>query len=381
MKCKCDKCRGRGWRNRFGELRFFEQFWKPHRVTCEACEGKGYYHREELPAPDAEENDDDEVPLGNLAGFIKNMGLIASETRVLNTQYTETIGLERQGDYCYIADTASGECITYMRYIRNKVVQMIKDQLGEERSFIQPPADRNAVAILDEKHSLDHGGFPVPDEIAKNLKRFIQMPGCPWPKDGDFKAVADGCGVTDEESEAIRQHLLSTKPEPFDVDAAGKSMRDMLAKLAKPTPGATASLWEAGIDCPLSEDEKKRIRERVNRSLKGATGEPMLLPEDGRYRLNGSNKADRKELDTPFMARGQAMTLRKYLVDYAGLDPLDLPAPPRELDGAYVVPGDWVAYRPEKKPYSGYTKECGTLKTENDLDSRSGETTKGGIHS
>lgn len=111
----------------------------------------------------------------------------------------------------------------------------------------------------------------------------------------------------------------------------------------------------ASSRCETAAQNKVRsIKEDIAEILKDP--EPLshivrkITDEQGKRicrKLNGSVKEERREIDTAFMARDTAVKLRDYLVDFCGIDPVRLQiAPPRELDGLWVVPETWTAYKP-----------------------------------
>ncbi|QDV49551.1 hypothetical protein [Gimesia fumaroli] len=270
MKRQCELCEGEGhvknhWRS-------WWEIWKPSRSRCVLCHGKGHYTTKD-DGGSADDNDIDWIQEAcDWWSELSSNHMFDSLAQ--QSQYEETIGLEEPATcYCFLANTESSKCITLLKHRCN-----CRYANPEVRPFQHSPADRNAIVMLSEKHALDHGGIPVPDEIVEKFneagrrgaaagrilknamkevtemqgKRFLQMPGCPWPKPGDFRAAVDAgpqwpdevkdlakdLGITDEELEALRYQLLAVdvrqdcENQLVNPSKAADAMKRAMEKLA-----------------------------------------------------------------------------------------------------------------------------------------------------
>jgi len=148
----CPKCSGRGRRNCWSELGFFELFWKPHRILCEVCDGDGYV------------NQADARPEDPLDEYNRIWGMF-HEIQLQATQYTETIGLDQPIEYyCWVADTYSGDVETLLKY--NCLQDVLRH--GWDSVFEPPQHFSNNRCCEDPAH----GGIPVPDDIAEELIKY-----------------------------------------------------------------------------------------------------------------------------------------------------------------------------------------------------------------
>lgn len=162
---------------------------------------------------------------------------------ILNqTQYTETIGLVGLYlDVCFIADTETGRCETALvgkmgaikeqitaslkeRQSLSEIMRKVNEMQGKrvlhlpgcpwpkpgdfkaalEKSSSEPVTaedyrKRKTLVVVDECEDPTHGGIPVPDEIAEQILKEAKE---------IVKPVSDKCGVTDEELDAVLEKYL-----------------------------------------------------------------------------------------------------------------------------------------------------------------------------